>query len=456
MPAIILIVSLAFSFVLIRRDCAQREGVSGAIWIPTIWVAILCSRPLSSWIGSGGASDTLDGSPVDRMFYLCVIVLSLFVLLRRQTDWGLLIVRNWPIAVFYIFLLISVTWANSPLASFKRWFKEVGNIIVALVILTEASPLQAFRAVFVRCAYVFVPLSIVFIRYFPEWGRSYSRSGAMQLTGVTTQKNTLGAMVLTCGLVFIWDQIERTISQEKQGRTERFFRFLFAIAGAWLLYLSDSKTSIVCLCTSGLIVASLRYPTLQTKVRSYGVFLLFAAAGLFAFDQAAGIVDWIVSNVGRNSTFTGRTDVWRELLNVQTDPIWGTGFMSFWDDRTYQAQLPYWVSGSAHNGYLEVYLAGGYLGTGALTIMLLGVALRTNRELRSQDNYPIVCFAVLVLTVIASYTESNFGSMTAVGFLFLLSSLRLEASQASPILTESTAISGSNVEINPGVHARST
>jgi hypothetical protein len=153
--------------------------------------------------------DTLDGSPLDRLFYLGMIVSALFVLSRRGVDWGDLFSKNWAIVFFYSFLLLSVVWANSPFSSLKRWTKEIGNIFIALVILTEVNPLQACRVVFVRCAYVLIPLSIIFIRYFPSLGRRYGvHGGALESIGVTTQKNSLGAMVLVCGLVFLWDWLE--------------------------------------------------------------------------------------------------------------------------------------------------------------------------------------------------------------------------------------------------------
>ena len=168
MPHLILFSFLIFVAWLIKRDIASRPGVSSAVWIPTLWVGILASRTVSHWIGfSGGTGDTLDGSPVDRLFYLAMILAAAFTLSRRGLDWGWLIAKNWPIVLFYSFLLVSVIWANSPFVSFKRWFKETGNILVALVILTEVNPLQAFRAVFIRCAYVLIPLSLIFIRYFP-------------------------------------------------------------------------------------------------------------------------------------------------------------------------------------------------------------------------------------------------------------------------------------------------
>ena len=104
-----------------------------------------------------------------------------------------------------------MTWAEASGVSFKRWFKDFGNIVVALVILTEVDPPRALRAVFLRCAYLLLPLSIVYIRYFPDLGRRYNiHSGDMEAIGVTFQKNSLGALVLICSLVIIWEWIEHS------------------------------------------------------------------------------------------------------------------------------------------------------------------------------------------------------------------------------------------------------
>src|SRR5687768_619523 len=169
-----------FAIWLIRRDTRNRDGISAVLWIPTLWAFILLSRPLSTWIGFGGGEDSMEGSPVDRLFYFGMIVLALLVLVRRQLDWASVFSRNWPIFLFYGFLLISVLWAESSSVSFKRWFKDIGNVFVALVILTERNPLQAIRAVFVRCAFILLPLSIIFIRFFPTLGRRYSVGGELE------------------------------------------------------------------------------------------------------------------------------------------------------------------------------------------------------------------------------------------------------------------------------------
>src|SRR6185437_16083170 len=75
---------------------------------------------------------------------------------------------------------------------------------------------------------------------------------------------------------------------------------------------------------------------------------------------------------------------------------------------------------SAHNGYLEILLAGGWVGVSFLSLMILGVGWRVSRALPSGTNYSAVRFAIFVVALVANYTESNFAEMTPLGFLFLL------------------------------------
>lgn len=444
MSHLILLVFFAVAIWLLRRDIRFREGVSRGVWIPTIWIGILGSRPVSTWLGWGSSASTLDGSPVDRLFFLVMITLAVITLSRRSIDWGAMMVANWALVLFYGFLLVSVSWANSPFSSFKRWVKEFGNILVVLVILTEANPLQALRAVFVRCAYVLIPLSVIFIRYFPHLGRRYNQhSGELEATGVTFQKNSLGTMLLVCGLILIWDWLERSRKGEHTSRIERYWMIFVAFSGLWLLRLCDSKSSIAALVAAAFILMAVRLPVLRRRINALGMYVLAGAVAFVLLDRELGILEWLVASVGRDMTFTGRTEVWRALLDLKTDPILGVGFLSFWDDMSYRSRLPYWVAFSAHNGYMEIYLAGGFLGIATLSIWLLNTARRINRALTHESDYAVVRFAILVATLIANFFESNFGCMTPVGFLFLLASIghahRHQQAQWAPTYTPEPA-----------------
>src|SRR5215472_13667901 len=316
MGRLTLIAFLIFAFWLIRRDTALRPGISGALWIPTLWVGILASRPLSAWVGFGGGTDTLEGSPLDRLFFFGFIFAAFIVLSRRQIDWSDVLSRNWPIFLFYAYLLITVLWAESSVVSFKRWFKDFGNIIVLLVILTEVNPQEAFRAVFVRCAYVLLPLSFIFIRWFPNLGRHYSiHSGAMEATGVTFQKNSLGACVLVTTLVLMWDYMERLRpGMPRLGKVERWVPLAVLALAAYMINLCDSKTSIACLLLGGAVLAAVKLPLLRQKIGQFGGYALAGIVVFYLLNQMFGVSEWIVRSMGRDMTFTGRTDVWRELL----------------------------------------------------------------------------------------------------------------------------------------------
>jgi O-antigen ligase len=419
---LVLLAALAFGRWMARRDEALRGGLSAAVWLPTFWVGLAASRPVSMWLGFGGGGSTLEGSPLDAAVYLGLMVAGLWVLMQRRLSWGQVLAENWPVFLFYGYLLLSVSWAYAPSVSLKRWIKEFGNIVMVLVLLTEQRPLQAVRAVFFRCAVVLLPLSLIFLRYFPSIGRNYLRNGDMEVVGVTTQKNSLGVLIVVSGLILLWDwlRLRDEVKSPKQLRTETILRGGLLLLGGYLLYLCNSQTSMVCLALGAAILFASRVPFLERRLELLGGLALGAVAVYWVLDELFGITESIVTGLGRDMTFTGRTEVWRELLALKTDPLFGVGFMSFWDHPYYQSQLPSWVAKSAHNGYLDQYLGGGWVGVGLLLLMLLGVAVRINRELRWTGDYGALRFAILAITLVANFSESNFACMTPIGFLFLL------------------------------------
>jgi exopolysaccharide production protein ExoQ len=426
MGYLVLVLFFPFAFWLIRRDDRRRRGISSTLWIPTFWMAILMSRPLSMWLGFGGGTDSLEGSPLDRLLHFFVIGHALVILNRRRINWGEIFSGNWPIFLFYGYFLISVLWADPPFVSFKRWFKDLGMVFIALVILTEQNPMEAIRAVFVRCAYILLPLSVIFIRWFPEWGRYYSRGGGLEVTGVTTQKNSLGITAMICGLIFLWDWLEQRRNSAVTMRKSRLERNILLTAmgvSVYLIHVSQSKTSLICFLVGAGLIAASYVKAWAGAMRWAGSCVLLFAGSFYALDSAFGLTEWVLGLLGRDATFTGRTDVWRVLLDLNTNPVIGTGFCNFWSNEAYLLKLPNWVAHSAHNGYLEVFLDGGWLGVSVLVVMLIAVWSRIGTHLRTGDQYAMVRLAVYLCIVIGSFSESHFGRLGPLWFLFILTVL---------------------------------
>ena len=91
----------------------------------------------------------------------------------------LILKDNFALVFLYIFVGISILWSDYTFVSFKRWFRLIEVIPIAMVVLSEESPLDALESVFRRCAYVLVPFSLILAKYYPHLGASYSRWSGM-------------------------------------------------------------------------------------------------------------------------------------------------------------------------------------------------------------------------------------------------------------------------------------
>ena len=60
---------------------------------------------------------------------------------------------------------MSIAWTDEPFVLFKRWIKDLGNPIMALVILTEQRPYEAVGAILRRLGFfcLFLYRSCLFV-----------------------------------------------------------------------------------------------------------------------------------------------------------------------------------------------------------------------------------------------------------------------------------------------------
>src|SRR5438270_1551864 len=209
-PIIASFLTIAFIVFLFRRDIRERPNVSGALWLPFIWLMLSCSRAVSQWLNIfglpvAGAPSLEEGSPLDAWFLFILIAAGLYVLNRRQVRLSEIVRNNGWLIAFLLYCFISIAWSDFPFVAFKRWIKILGHPIMVLIILTESDPEEALKTLMKRCAYVVVPVSILFIKYYPEWGRSFDVwTGLGMNNGIADNKNMLGADCLILGFFFFW------------------------------------------------------------------------------------------------------------------------------------------------------------------------------------------------------------------------------------------------------------
>ncbi len=89
-PTLALLLTLGFIFYLFRRDSREKPNVTGALWLPLLWMLIICSRPVTGWLGIlgvhvGGIS-VEEGSPIDAAAYYSLIAAGIYVLHKRRVS----------------------------------------------------------------------------------------------------------------------------------------------------------------------------------------------------------------------------------------------------------------------------------------------------------------------------------------------------------------------------------
>jgi len=136
-----------------------------------------------------------------------------------------------------------------------------------------------------------------------------------------------------------------------------------------------------------------------------------------------GIGGGALESMGRNSTLTGRTDIWDALFKVHINPIFGTGFESFWlgERLAFLWTFPI-VDGitEAHNGYLEVYLNLGWVGLAFLAGLLWTGYKNVLRLLERDPEAGRLRLGYFVIAVVYNFTEAAIRSTDLVWIAFIL------------------------------------
>lgn len=426
-PAIASVIFAAGILGLFWLDRDSKVRMSGAIWIPLIWLFFVCSRPVGTWLDMGPVIDTAnqmqEGSPLDRLVWLALLVLGLVVLARRNRLVVKFLVANWPLLLFFLFCAVSILWSDFPDVAFKRWLKAVGDVVMVLIVLTDPEPVAAFNRVIARLTYFLIPLSILFIKYYPTIGLSYSPwGGRANYGGVTTNKNSLGVISLCFGIWAWWRLLAAYKDRKRAGWIRKMIAPAVILAMVlWLFKTSDSMTSFTSFLMAGILLVATgsRIAIRKRALVHILIVSMLAVSGSVVFFGASPSA---LKAMGRDSTLTDRTEIWAAVSGMVKNPLVGTGFESFWLGPRLEDMWSryWWHPQEAHNGYLEIYLALGWIGVGLL-IFVIAMGYRTVFS-AWRHNAPTgsLMLAYFLIGLVYNFTEAAFFKMQAVAWMFFL------------------------------------
>jgi exopolysaccharide production protein ExoQ len=456
-PSLALLLWSILLVALLRFDPSSDRGISMALWVPVIWMFIVGTRLPSQWLGgqvARAAGALEEGNSMDRAVYSVLIILAIGTLMSRSFKWGVFFTSNLALTLWLVFTLVSVVWSDFPFIAFKRWFRDLGNFLMILVVLSDPHPSDAARAFLRRLSYLIIPLCLLLIKYYTPIGMQYNVwNGVPEYVGATTSKNMLGVACLVSGLFFFWDTLNRWPNR-KEGRTRLILSVnaAFLAMTLYLLHLSSSATSAACLMLGCILMAAAhakalrRHPGFLTVLIPVNISLYLVLAFGFGIDMNAAIT----SALGRDSTFTGRTVIWHAVLSTHTNPLLGTGYDTFWLgprlDHVW-AQTGLGIN-EAHDGYLETYLNLGLLGLLFLGGFLISSYRTVRKTIEGFTGLSCLPFALWTIVIFYNVTEAAFKGQL-IWVIFLLGAIVVPAPHPRQVSPAQKSAFGSEKEETP-------
>ena len=373
----------------------ERALVTGVIFIN------MFGTPAAWFLQSTGAA---SGPEQDFLlsYGSLAIIAFLAIGLIGHGDAVVRIISAEPLmTVYFFFLGLSPIWSprfNESVAAAVNVFAMIGLAVILLVRFRPREMLQVITAAFS----VGIVMDLFWVLALGPLGRN----GAGHWDGLATQKNGLGSHGLIAVMIFLL-----------AARSFRRFRVPFyslAVVALVLLVGSQSKTALGAgLVTAASFVVFLVFRARKTLVGAVTIALVTGMTLTVLFVTAN--LEEVAGRFGKDATFTGRTDLWAEvLIAIERRPWLGFGYDGFFggplsESHRINAYPGFeWGPNHAHNALMESALHVGI----PLTIVYLVFNLRALARATDHVRWvrgPLGLFPLVFLTMMAmtSITESG-------------------------------------------------
>ena len=355
---------------------------------------------------SGAGVQIAEGDPVLWIMWLGLYGITSLLILARWRRFVYVATRDKLLLLLVGIAVLSVLWSFAPQITLRREVALIGTTLFGAYLATRYS-LDELLRLLAWALGIAALLSLIFALMFPSYGiTSYAYGNVWQ--GVFTGKNLLGRTMALGAIVFVLLAL-RT-------REHRLVLWSGFVLSACLLWMSNSITSLTSLFTILLLL-----PLYQALRWRYTLFvslliLVVVAGGMAAMWLQANAED-VVGALGRDSTLTNRTELWRAVIEmIRQHPLLGYGYGAFWlgwSGKSAYVSLAVLQDGDppflhAHNGFLDLWLDLGLLGLATFALGFVLAALRAVSWVRAtrtaEGLWPLVFLTFIFLY---NFTESS-------------------------------------------------
>ena len=358
----------------------------------------------------------------NQVVFVFLFLASCFCLIPKRNELYQLIRREKFLTLFILWCFISIGWSDYAFVSFKRWFQLLTSFTTISAFLLNGGRSDRSLKSFTGVLFLYIITSIFSVVFI---------SGAIDPShqtwrGLEITKNFLGQSALVC-IVLLAYMIRRRPLKRK------FILVAFLILSVILLIGSRSMTSIGTFLIILYIVVLVFLDRIFRDLgigKSFSAFLMAASLLLMltVFYFGRDIIEHTLMSFGRDLTFTGRTELWVDLVKTAKDRlVFGYGFGGFWviDFSNTDLMVLYdkyvWLPNEAHSGYLDIILQVGFIGF----FIFMGLIVSYFRNIVRLHDPPFGFWLVVAVMILNLQESTLFCSRILTGELFLFSYMLL-------------------------------
>jgi len=317
--------------------------------------------------------------------FVCLIIIYIYIARKKINKFFILI------GLYCLILLLSTIINNSGLIYLiYKLFRFTGFVFYIDILLDENK--ENFFKPFLSYFSVFNILN--FFTILINNNRNVNRNYFLGYD------NDL-AIILTMGC-FILLIYNIGFKHDKKVKLVIFLNYVISVISAFLVRSATIKISILLFLVCVIIYIFRKIFKKLRFIFNYKMYLFVAIISflLIVFGNIQNNFVGALNLLGRDTTFTGRTEIWQETIDVVKENfVIGTGYMAM-DTRLQKMKIYH-----AHSTYLNVFLETGVIGAVLYLIILISLQkfLRNIKEDKIKLILEIAIFTYLIITIFEVY-----------------------------------------------------
>ncbi len=341
------------------------------------------------------------------------IVIGLLIFIYKGKPLQLILKDRWLFSTLLL-CIFSTTWSVNFDQTVESLYALLSTTLLGLFIAWRYTVSEIFKLTAISLGLAAF-VSLVFVYILPTYGVDINGNWK----GSFLHKNILGQyMILGCfSLLLLTSQTKR----------HKLKISTMLLVGLLMLFKSESTSAYVIF----LLVLALSIFIRVLRVNKKFLVTIAMIIPMLVATLLIGLIknaEFIANLFGKDLTFTGRTTLWQLIINkIKENLLLGYGYDAFWwniNEYSYVWNVLTWQPSHTHNGYLELLLNIGLIGSLIFFIGFFKNFLKTlSVYIKYGTNEGVWLIGFLLILLIINITEVNFLQKNSLFWIIYVASV---------------------------------